>query len=219
MKKRNRLNNLQDKLLRAFVSKNRLLYLKLSRSIVNMLSGDNVDVENIDKELNKEITILTKEQGELIKDALSLAYIYINKDRKKAFKVLNENWNELNYTERLYKDKIKLKKILIKEISRGLKNKDDNEEIIKRVSRRLDISINNAKRLVNTEMTAVINRAELDKGLNKGKTRFRFVATIDARTSEVCKDMNDKVFNIEDYKIGVNVGPLHPNCRSRIEVF
>lgn len=207
-----RLNNLQDKILKVFNKQNKALYMKLLKAIKKNLYD-----KNIEKIINKEIMNIIVKQEALINDALAYTYILINKDKRRAYKILKESWNELHYSDRIYKDKIKLKKTILKEISRGINNEDNNAEIIKKVSKRLDISINNASRLVNTEMTAIINKAELDKAIKKGKTKFRFKAIIDDRTSEKCRELNDNIYDIKEFKIGVNAGPLHPNCRSRVE--
>lgn len=45
---------------------------------------------------------------------------------------------------------------------------------------------------------------------------FRFVATLDSRTSEKCRDHDGKICSIDDADIGENVPPLHPHCRSII---
>lgn len=208
-----RLNNLQEKLLKLFNKKNRALHSALLKTISKEIK--NKDIKNI---LNKEIAGLYKGQIKLIDETLVYAFILVNKDKRMAYKIIKENWNDKHYSERLYKDKLKLKKVLMKEISRGTNN-DNYEDVIKRVSKRLDISLNNSKRLVDTEMTAVINRAQIEKGIKKRHTKFEFVAIIDDRTSDICRELNGKVFNIDELNIGVNAGPLHPYCRSRIKTF
>lgn len=206
-----KLNNLQEKLLKLFNKRSRAQHSALLKVIMK-----NINNKNVKTILNKEIIGLCREQIKLIDETLVYAFILINKDKKMAYKIIKENWNDKHYSERLYKDKLKLKKVLMKEISRGI-NDDDYEDVIKRVSRKLDISLNNSKRLVDTEMTAVINRAQIEKAIKKGHTKFEFVAIIDDRTSDICKEMNGKVFNIDELNIGVNAGPLHPHCRSRIK--
>lgn len=208
------LNNLQDKLLKIFNKKSRAQHSALLKTISKKIKN-----KNIDEIVNKEVVSLFKKQIKLVDDTLAYAFILVGKDKRKAYKIIKENWNDTHYSERLYKDKEKLKKTILREISRGLNNNDNNEDIIRRVSERLDISLNNSKRLVNTEMTAVINRAEIENAIKKGHTKFRFVATIDDKTSDVCRELNDKVFDINDLEIGVNAGPLHPHCRSRIKTF
>lgn len=208
-------NKIQDKLLKVFQNKNRVLYSALLKKITKGIKDED---KNINNTVGNAISTLSKQQKSLVDDVLITSYLLINKDKKEARKILKQKWNNKHYSERLHKDKLKLKRTLIKEISKGIKNEDNNAEIIKRVSKRLDISLNNAKRLVDTEMTAVINIAEANRGLKEGKTKYRYIATIDDRTSGICKELHNKVFNLSDLKVGVNCAPLHPYCRSRIEV-
>ena len=45
---------------------------------------------------------------------------------------------------------------------------------------------------------------------------FRFIATLDRRTSATCRAHDGHVYPIDEASIGGNVPPLHPNCRSTI---
>lgn len=47
-----------------------------------------------------------------------------------------------------------------------------------------------------------------------GAPQYKFVAVLDALTSEVCRDRDGMIFDVDDAKIGLNFPPLHPNCRS-----
>ena len=44
--------------------------------------------------------------------------------------------------------------------------------------------------------------------------KYEILATLDGRTSEICRDMDGKVFGIKDYEVGTTAPPFHPNCRS-----
>lgn len=45
---------------------------------------------------------------------------------------------------------------------------------------------------------------------------LQHISIVDDKTSNICLDRNLKIFPIEQAKIGVNVPPLHRNCRSYI---
>ncbi len=44
--------------------------------------------------------------------------------------------------------------------------------------------------------------------------KYRFIATLDKRTSVKCQEMDNKEFEVHKRKMGINYPPLHPNCRS-----
>lgn len=45
---------------------------------------------------------------------------------------------------------------------------------------------------------------------------FEFSSVLDTKTSDLCSDMDGKVFKLRDLEVGVNAPPMHPNCRSVI---
>ncbi len=47
-----------------------------------------------------------------------------------------------------------------------------------------------------------------------GLDRYKYLATLDLRTSQTCRLHDDKVYKYADRKVGINYPPLHPNCRS-----
>lgn len=108
--------------------------------------------------------------------------------------------------------KREVERILIQGFSRG----DDPQKIIDELVKRFNMSRNNAKRLVMTEMNYFNTKATAEAFLNQGVDTYRFVATIDSRTSEICRSMHRKVFPMSEMRIGINAPPLHPNCRSVI---
>jgi hypothetical protein len=44
--------------------------------------------------------------------------------------------------------------------------------------------------------------------------KYQFVATLDKRTSDICQELDGKVFDMKDRIVGVNASPMHPSCRS-----
>ena len=80
----------------------------------------------------------------------------------------------------------------------------------------MDTGISNARRLVRTELNYVHNHAALDSIADSGIKYFRFIATLDKRTTQICRSHDSHVYPISEAKQGQNVPPLHPNCRSTI---
>ena len=64
-------------------------------------------------------------------------------------------------------------------------------------------------------------RVQIDASLREieanGFTQFIFIADSGgSRTCEQCKALDGKTFILKDGKVGVNLPPLHPNCRCSI---
>ncbi len=71
-----------------------------------------------------------------------------------------------------------------------------------------------ARRVVRTETNYIANQAELDGYKECGLEKYEFSAHLDNRTSEICADMDGKVFDLKDAQAGTNLPPMHPFCRS-----
>ena len=71
-----------------------------------------------------------------------------------------------------------------------------------------------ARRVVRTETNYIANQAELDGYKECGLENYEFSAHLDNRTSEICADMDGKVFDLKDAQAGTNLPPMHPFCRS-----
>lgn len=71
-----------------------------------------------------------------------------------------------------------------------------------------------ASRLIRTEVNHFSNQGFLEGYKAAGIIRYRFMATLDLRTSAVCRQLDGKTFLVEEAKAGENLPPMHPFCRS-----
>ena len=62
----------------------------------------------------------------------------------------------------------------------------------------------------------VQNQASLDSIKEADMKYFIFLATLDKRTSNKCREHDRKVYPIDEAQAGSNMPPLHPHCRSTI---
>jgi len=63
----------------------------------------------------------------------------------------------------------------------------------------------------------VLIQAELFPYEDAGVEKYRYVAVLDGRTSEICRDLDGQVFPVKERRVGVNMHPMHPWCRSSTE--
>ena len=89
-----------------------------------------------------------------------------------------------------------------------------SQDLAKLLAKEMNTSYNNAARLIRTEGTKM--SAEADKNLytQVGVAEYEYFATIDDVTTETCRDMDGKIFPVSEGKVGINLPPLHGNCRS-----
>lgn len=122
-----------------------------------------------------------------------------------------------NFSSRLYKHSKTLSRDLQENITVGLIRGESVDKMAKRISRRLDVSMSNAKRLVRTETAYIHELAALESYKEAGITKYRFLATLDNKTSEMCQELDRKEFPVDEATPGENLPPMHPNCRSTTE--
>ena len=119
-----------------------------------------------------------------------------------------------NFSNRIWVDKEKLINTLHTEITQGFIRGDALDRIINRVSEKMNVSKVNAARLIYTESAAYSSKARLKSFQDLGIEKYEIVATLDNRTSDICQEMDGKVFNLKDYEVGVTANPFHVRCRT-----
>ena len=130
--------------------------------------------------------------------------------------VLNDTFAGGNFSERYWQDKDKLAKALDSILIRGLASGKSYDKMARDIAKATDSSKKRSQTLVRTEGTRITSQSNLKNMVDSGVRKFEFIATLDNKTSNICSSMDGMIFNIEDAEIGVNVPPLHPNCRSTI---
>lgn len=59
-----------------------------------------------------------------------------------------------------------------------------------------------------------MNEATADGYMQCRIQQYQILATLDNRTSEICQDMDLKIFDVNKKEVGINYPPFHPNCRT-----
>lgn len=137
-------------------------------------------------------------------------------DDDTAKKVIAAPWSGKSYSQRIWKNDQLLGQTLRTTILSGVHRGLSVPQMAKMVEDKMNAGLSNAKRLVRTEMNYVQNCAAVDSIKESGMKYYRFIATLDRRTSSTCRSHDGHVYSIDEYRPGGNAPPLHPNCRSTI---
>nr|DAX90083.1 MAG TPA: minor capsid protein [Caudoviricetes sp.] len=119
-----------------------------------------------------------------------------------------------NFSDRIWEDKDKLINTLHTEMTQAFIRGDSLEKLADKIAEKMKASKANASRLVYTESAAYSSRARLKSYQDLGVEKYEIVATLDNRTSDICQDMDGKVFDLKDYEVGVTANPFHVRCRT-----
>lgn len=124
-------------------------------------------------------------------------------------------WSGKNYSERLWGDhRVSLARYLDRIVTTGFLEGQPSTQMTAQLQKAMNTSAYRARALIRTESAQIASRASLLSYRENGTPQFQFLATLDLKTSEVCRAMDGKVFETADGKVGVNMPPLHPHCRS-----
>lgn len=137
-------------------------------------------------------------------------------DENKLTAILAKPWasDKKNFSQRIWKHRGKLKKELDALLTQAVLRGDDYSRATKQLAERMNVSRSSAGRLILTESAFVSSKSHQDCFRDLGVERYQFIATLDTRTSEICRDMDLKVFPMSAFKPGSTAPPLHCYCRS-----
>lgn len=131
-----------------------------------------------------------------------------------AAEVASRKWDGSNYSSRIWKNTDELAKRLGQLFTAKELTSMQELDMARKIAEEFGTSMFNAKRLIRTESAYVVNQVRIDRWKARGVKEYQFKAVIDNRTSKICREMNDKVFEVAKAKPGVNLPPMHPFCRS-----
>lgn len=137
-------------------------------------------------------------------------------NQKTIEKILETKFEGSNYSGRIWKNTDILANSLQDILARAVATGQAPERTIREIMERFNVGFSNASRLVRTETNYFENKAELESYKELGIKKFKFLATLDERTSDICRSMDGREFNVKDAQQGENAPPLHPYCRSTI---
>lgn len=118
------------------------------------------------------------------------------------------------FSERIWKDKESLVRELDRVLTQSLITGKSPDAAAQMLVDKLGARKRQARRLVFTEAAAVSTLAEKDCYTDLGVGEYEILATLDSKTSEICRSMDGRHFPVSEMKPGVTAPPFHPNCRT-----
>lgn len=119
-----------------------------------------------------------------------------------------------NYSKRVWKNTKKLAESLEEVITQGLMTGQSIRDMELALEARVVSERYKINRIIRTEVNHCCNQGTLMSYKAAGTLRYIYLATLDMRTSSICRSLDKEVFFVSKAKVGVNFPPMHPNCRS-----
>nr|DAN83725.1 MAG TPA: minor capsid protein [Caudoviricetes sp.] len=143
---------------------------------------------------------------------LAYSFSYLPETEIKRLQGLK--WTGEAYSDRIWSNTGALASSVKDELLVSLMTGRSVRDTSQAIAERFEVGQNKARRLVRTESAFFHNQMELLSYEDAEITKYKFVAVLDRRTSEICQEHDNKVYDTDKAVPGVNYPPLHPWCRS-----
>lgn len=127
---------------------------------------------------------------------------------------IETEWAGSNYSKRIWKNTDMLAKSLEQAITQGLMTGQSIRNMDLALEAKIDGGRYNINRVIRTEVNNCCNQGTLKSYKAAGIRRYIYLATLDLRTSSICRKLDKEVFFVSKAEQGVNFPPMHPHCRS-----
>ncbi len=207
------MKQLENASARYHISRLESLKLQIQQSL-EVMFGNQLDT--IDSAMRKMYLSEYYHTAFELQKGLGVGWNLATLDERKIAKVIQKPWaaDGKNFSERVWSNRQKLVNELHTELTQNIILGQDPQKAINAIAKKMNTSKNVAGRLVMTESAFFSSVAQRDCFQELDVEQFEIVATLDSHTSEICQEMDGKVFPISQWEVGVTAPPFHVWCRT-----
>lgn len=151
-----------------------------------------------------------------LQKGMKVAYQFDMLDPELIDSMLKSRWSGKNYSNRIWVIRTARPESLKDEMLMGVLTNKTEKEMADTIMNKFAVGAYQARRLIQTESAAMTAFADQQAFKDAGIEKEMFIAVHDSRTSQICQHHDRSIVEIAKAKVGVNVPPLHPNCRSHM---
>jgi len=123
-------------------------------------------------------------------------------------------FNGADFSSRIWKQKDHMLQVLTEDITTMLVQGKNPQTLARDFARRFNTKEYEAYRLLHTESSFIIEQGCLAAYKEDGVEKYQILATLDMKTSDICREQDGKIYEIDKATVGVNYPPFHPFCRT-----
>lgn len=177
-------------------------------------------LQKIEKQIEQSIIQLGVREEDfttsVLKHATSLGTKVVNNvlespmlNKRAIDNIIKYPWHGANYSDRIWNNKAELIASMKNELTNGIIQGKSIYQVANMMEERLNVGKSKTQRLVRTEYMHALNQGQIESYKAAGYTKLRWSATMDSRTSKMCRERNGKEYLIDQ----LPDIPAHPNCR------
>lgn len=214
------INSIQDREIKRHMSaqlnanayKARITRLEALKESININIKKVADVEVIEstKLYTNNIKKAYYSNAFTIQKGLGMGFNIAQMTTSTVQEMLKNVWSGKHYSKRIWGNTDVLIEKLEEVISSGLMSGKSSKLMARELQDLTSFGKYATERIIRTETTYISNVAELESYKECGIDKYVFVATLDLRTSKVCREHDGKVYEVSKGVPGSNLPPLHP---------
>ncbi|MCC0700348.1 minor capsid protein [Clostridioides sp. ZZV15-6383] len=194
----------------------RLEALKLQiQQQVEVLYGNELD--GIDKLMRDIYTSGYYHTAFNVQQGVNVGWSLMSLDTNRINKIISKPWatDGLNFSERIWgKHRPALINELYTKLTQSIIRGENPKNLVNDFAKRFNVSKSQAKNLIMTESAFFASASRKDCFSDLDVEKYEIIATLDLKTSNICRELDGKVFDMKDYQIGVTAPPFHCRCRT-----
>lgn len=151
-----------------------------------------------------------------IQKGFGIGYDLMRLDKNKVEKVLSKPWaaDGSNFSSRIWQQKAQLVNELETHLTQAIIQGRNPSVVTDIIAKRFEVSKGRAGRLVMTEAAFFNSASNRDCYKELDVEQYEILATLDRKTSDICQELDGKVFKMSEYAVGVTAPPFHTWCRT-----
>lgn len=151
-----------------------------------------------------------------IQKGIGIGWNLTGVDSNRLEKVIRKPWaaDGKNFSDRIWSSKQQLIENVHTSLTQMCILGQAPDRAIDSLAKAMRTSRSQAGRLIMTESAFFGSEARKDSFRELGVEQYEIVATLDSFTSEICREMDGKVFPMSEYAPGATAPPFHVWCRT-----
>jgi SPP1 gp7 family putative phage head morphogenesis protein len=207
------MRQLENASARVHISRLEALKLQTQQSMEKMFGNQ---LDTIDSAMKNIYTSGYYRTAFEIQKGVGVGWNFATLDENKISQVIDNPWaaDGRNFSERIWGNREKLVNELNTTLTQNIMLGEDPQKAIDAIAKKMGVSKRNAGRLVMTEKAYFSSVSQSDAFRELDVEQYQVLATLDSHTSEICRDLDGKIYPMADYRAGDTAPPYHVYCRS-----
>jgi SPP1 gp7 family putative phage head morphogenesis protein len=207
------MKELENASARFHISRLEALRIETQQTIEKLFGGQ---VDEVDKLLKKNYLHNYYHTVYEIQKGFNIGWDIAAVDDRTLERLISKPWatDGKNFSERIWSNKTSLINEVQTQLTRTFMLGKAPDDAIKAIAKKMKSSMGQAGRLVMTESAYFSSQSQKDAFNVLDVEKFEIVATLDSSTSEICRELDGKVFDMKNFEPGVTAPPFHPWCRT-----